>query len=84
MRLRELQEKTVINIRNCKCLGNVIDLDIDTKDGCVCALILPGPGRFLGIFCREYELFVPWHHVKKIGPDIILVDIDEKEAAKKL
>ena len=47
MRLRELQEKSVINMKNCKCLGNVIDLDIDEKDGCIRALILPGPGHFL-------------------------------------
>ena len=47
MRLRELQEKNVINMKNCKCLGNVVDLDIDEKDGCIRALILPGPGHFL-------------------------------------
>ena len=71
MRLRELQEKSVINMKNCKCLGNVADLDLDEKDGCIRALILP-------------ELFIPWCDVKKIGPEIILVDIDEKEATHKL
>ena len=35
MRLRELQEKNVINMKNCKCLGNVVDLDLDDKDGCI-------------------------------------------------
>ena len=84
MRLRELQEKNVINMENCKCLGNVVDLDIDEKDGCIRALILPGPGHFFGIFCREYELFIPWCDVVKIGPEIILVDVDEKEATHKL
>ena len=84
MRLRELQEKNVINIKNCKCLGNVIDIDLDEKEGCINALILPGPGHFFGIFCREYELFIPWCDVKKIGPEIILVDVDEKEATHKL
>ncbi len=64
MRLRELQEKNVINMKNCKCLGNVVDLDLDEKDGCIRALILPGPGHFFGIFCREYELFIPWCDVK--------------------
>lgn len=84
MRLRELQEKNVINMKNCKCLGNVVDLDLDDKDGCIRALILPGPGHFFGIFCREYELFIPWCDVKKIGPEIILVDVDEKEVTHKL
>ncbi len=84
MRLRELQEKTVINAKNCKCLGNIVDMDFDECNGCIRALILPGPGRLFGIFCREYEIFVPWNKVIKIGPDIILVDIDEKEAIHKL
>ena len=83
MRLCELQEKNVINIKNCKSLGNVTDLDLDEKTGFVRALILPGPGRFFGIFCRDYEIFVPWKCIIRIGPDIILVDIDEKEAIHK-
>lgn len=84
MRLCELQEKQVINVCDCKCLGNVADIDLDEKDGCVRALILPGPGHIFGVFCRDYELFVPWCRIVKIGPDIILVDIDEKEAKHKL
>ena len=84
MRLCELQEKTVINVKDCKCLGNVVDIDFDEKDGCIRALILPGPGVFFGIFCREYELVIPWCNVKKIGPEIVLVDIDEKEVTHKL
>ena len=84
MRLRELEEKSVINMKNCKCLGNVVDLDLDEKDGCIRALILPGPGHFFGIFCREYELFIPWCDVKKIGPEIILVKEKKKEVTHKL
>ncbi len=84
MRLRDLQEKTVINVKDCKCLGSVVDLDFDEKEGVIRALILPGPGHFFGIFCREYELFIPWCDIKNIGPDFILVDVDEKEAKHKL
>ena len=34
--------------------------------------------------CREFELFIPWCKIVRIGPDIILVDIDEKEAKHKV
>ena len=68
MRFCDLTEKEVINVCDCKCLGNVHDLDIDECDGRIRALIVPGPGKW----------FV------RIGPDIILVDIDEKEAKHKV
>ena len=76
MRFCDLTEKEVINVCDCKCLGNVHDLDIDECDGTIRALI--------GCFCREFELFIPWCKIVRIGPDIILVDIDEKEAKHKV
>ena len=39
------------------------------------ALIVPGPRRFCGLFGREYDYCIPWPCVKRIGEDIILVDI---------
>ena len=44
MRFCDLTEKEVINVCDCKCLGNVHDLDIDECDGRIRALIVPGPG----------------------------------------
>ena len=84
MRFCELQRKEVINVTDCKCLGNVKDLEFDDKDGCIRALIVPGPGKFFGCVGRDFELFIPWCKIVRIGPDIILVDIDEKEAKHKL
>ena len=84
MRFCELQKKEVFNVTYCKCLGNVCDLDFDEKEGCIRALIVPGPAKFLGCVGREFELFIPWCRIVKIGPDIILVDIDEKEAKHKM
>ena len=53
MRFCDLTEKEVINICDCKCLGNVHDLDIDECDGRIRALIVPGPGKWFGYLCRE-------------------------------
>ena len=78
MRFCDLTEKEVINVCDCKCLGNVHDLDIDECDGRIRALIVPGPGKWFGCFCREFELFIPWCKIVRIGPDIILVDIDDQ------
>lgn len=43
MRFCDLARKEVINVNDCKCLGNVRDLDFDECDGCIKALIVPGP-----------------------------------------
>lgn len=84
MRFCDLQQKEVINVCDCKCLGTVCDLEFDEKDGFITFFIVPGPGKFLGCIGREFELRIPWCKIVKIGPDIILVDIEEKEAKHKL
>lgn len=82
MRICELREKEVINICNCKCLGFVVDVDIDVCTGCVRALIIPGCGKMFGMFGRNNDLVIPWKQVIKIGPDIILVEIPEPKPPK--
>ena len=32
MRFSDLARKEVINVTDCKCLGNVIDIDLDEKE----------------------------------------------------
>ena len=84
MRFSDLCEKEVINVNDCRCLGNVRDLDFDKECGEIKALIVPGPGKWLGCFGREFELCIAWCDIVKIGSDIILVKIDEKDVKKKL
>ena len=84
MRFCDFQRKEVINVTYCKCLGNVRDLEFDEKNGCILAIIVPGPAKFFGCVGREFEIFIPWCKIVRIGPDIILVDIDEKECKHKV
>jgi len=79
MRLCELKEKEVINVCNCKCLGFVVDIDIDVCTGVVLALIIQGCGKMWSMFGRGSELLIPWSQVVRVGPDIILVEIPEPE-----
>ncbi len=78
----ELREKEVINIRDCKRLGYVVDLVIDTVSGEVCQIIIPGQGKLCGLFgsCKEYV--IGWKCIKQIGPDIILVDVCMEDIIK--
>ena len=84
MRFSDLCEKEVISVNDCRCLGNVRDLEFDKECGDIKALIVPGPGKYLGFFVSDCEFFIPWSKVIRIRPDIILVDFDEKEMKHKI
>ena len=58
-----------------KRLGTIYDVEIDMASGKVIALVVPGEARFLGIFGREEEHVIPWDRIRKVGTDVILVEI---------
>ena len=79
MRFCELKEKDVINRCDCKRLGRVCDLILDECKGCITALVVPGPFRFLGLMGPDQEYIIPWNRICQIGPDIILVEVCEAD-----
>lgn len=83
MRFFELRQKEVINICTCKSLGCPVDIEIDCKCGKVSAIIIPGPGKLLGMLGRDCEYVIPWECIVQIGDDIILVEIKEDVCLKK-
>ena len=76
VRMYDLRQKEVINTANGCRYGFVCDLELDPGDGKVLSLIVPGPGRVLGMFGRDQEYVIPWHNIEKLGDDIILVDCE--------
>ena len=42
-----------------------------------------GPGKFCGFFGTDSEYVIPFACIKKIGPDIILVEIKEEKFLQK-
>lgn len=79
MRLCELEDKEVINACDCKKLGYIADLIVDECKGCIEAIVVPKAGKLCGLFGDGAEYIIPFRCIKKIGPDIILVEIcDEK------
>lgn len=71
----ELKCKDVVNIRDCKKLGRVCDMEFDECEGCICKIMVPGSNRLLNFLGCEGEICIPFRDIKQIGPDIILVDI---------
>jgi len=77
-RSSELKQKEVINISDGRRLGFVSDVEVNLEDGRIEAVIIPGAGRIFGIIGKDNEFVIPWERIKKIGEDIILVEMDER------
>lgn len=76
MLFSELKRKEVINIRDCRSLGRVSDLEFDECSGCICKLIINNNCRWFSLFSSEKEFEICFKDIRQIGPDIILVDIN--------
>ncbi|AUG57987.1 MAG TPA: YlmC/YmxH family sporulation protein [Ruminiclostridium sp.] len=77
-RTSDFRQKEVINISDGKRLGFVCDVEIDLKSGRLESIVIPGGNRLFGILGKDSEYIIPWERIKKIGEDIILVEIDER------
>lgn len=73
LRYSDLAGKEIIDIDQGIRLGviNDTDLVIDTAAGQVISIVIPGRG---GLWSRR-ELEIPWHGIRKIGVDLIIVDL---------
>lgn len=76
VRVSELKCREVINICDGCRIGFVSDLEMDCTGGNVVALITPGKMRFFGLFGREDDCVIPWGCIRRIGSDIILVEVE--------
>jgi YlmC/YmxH family sporulation protein len=75
IKFSELRCKEVICVADGRRLGFVSDVEVTIPEGVVRCVIVPGPCRFFGILGRKDDYVIPWCAIRRIGPDIILVDI---------
>ncbi|WP_066506957.1 YlmC/YmxH family sporulation protein [Abyssisolibacter fermentans] len=76
IRISELRDKEIINIKDGTRVGMISDLEINLEKGIVEALILPMQGSFLGLFSRGKGYYINWSKIVKIGIDVVLIDYD--------
>ena len=70
-RVADLQSKQVINTKTGCQLGYVNDVEINTCDGKLVALLIWGRNRIFGK--RDEDIRILWKDIQVIGDDIILV-----------
>lgn len=81
MKLSDLSGKEVINLSNGSRLGNIADCDLlfDNHTGKIHSLLLPNHNSMFPIFNNLRILSIPWNCIKKIGNEIIIVDLHHSE-----
>jgi len=75
----ELHCKEVICVCDGRRLGFISDAQIDLPEGHILAIIVPGPSRIFGLWGCKDDFVIPWHCIRRIGPDIVLVDVKPDE-----
>jgi YlmC/YmxH family sporulation protein len=78
MRLSHLAGKEVINLSDGARLG-VIDeceLTFDCKSGYIHTILVPNRNGPLSFFNENKTVSIPWQGIKRIGDDVIIVDLN--------
>lgn len=76
MRLSELSGKEIVDVEKAERLGVLgqTDLEINENTGQIQALLIPSL-KWFGFRKQGEEVRVPWQHIKKIGSDMIIIDV---------
>ena len=74
MHLSDLQTKDVVNINDGKKIGRIIDAVINDT-GIIEYLSIEKRGSLNNLFNKDNETTITFKKIKRIGEDVILVDI---------
>jgi YlmC/YmxH family sporulation protein len=78
----DMRRKEVINVKDGMRLGIVNDMEFDTANARVMAIVIYGRLRFFGLFGREDDIVIRWQDIQVIGDDTILVNYNNYLKAK--
>ncbi|MNI93609.1 PRC-barrel domain protein [compost metagenome] len=71
----DFKQKEVVNINDGKILGFVVDVHADFEQGEINSIIVAQTGKIFGNLLGKNNVTIPWTKIKKIGEDVILVEI---------
>lgn len=72
---QDIRNKEIINISDGKSLGFVSDIELNLEKGRIEAIIVPAQRGFFNLFSKENEYIIKWKDIRKIGEDVILVEL---------
>ena len=74
MHLSDLHGKDIVNVNDGTKIGSIIDVIID-NNGSIVSMIVQGNKFFSNLFSSKNDVEIKWEQIKKIGEDVILVNI---------
>ena len=69
------KQKEVISLSEGKILGFVVDVQADFENGEIHSIIVAKTGKLFSGIAGKNNITIPWNKIKKIGEDVILVDM---------
>ena len=77
-RVSSFKRVEVVNLYDGRRLGFVSDADVNFETGRLEAIMVAGAGKLFGASSKDSELIIPFEKIKKIGDDVIIVEIEER------
>ena len=71
MKVSELQRKDIVNINDGKIVGRIINETDGTLDG----FVIERSKYIRSLFSSEEDTIIKFNQIKKLGSDVILIDI---------
>ncbi len=75
MKLSELQKKDIVSIKDGKKIGRIVDVEFDVKSGYMIHFVIERAHFMKSLFSTTEELNIKFTQIKKLGEDVILIDI---------
>lgn len=72
---QDIKNKEVINIYDGRSLGFVYDIEVNLEKGTIEGIIVPEQRGFFHFFGKENDYLIKWKDIKRVGDDVILVDV---------
>ncbi len=84
MRFSTIGGKEIINLYDGSSLGLISESDllINKRTGRIHSLLIPENRGFLSIFPGNSLMEIPWNSIKKIGHDMIIIDLESNYEQK--
>ena len=75
MKMSELQRKDVVSINDGKIIGKIIDADINSDTGLIDNFIVEKSRYLRNIFTSDTLVDLKYSNIKKIGTDVVLIEL---------
>ena len=76
MKLSELQRKNIVNIKDGKLIGKIVDVEFDATNGYMIKFIIEKAHFMRSLFTSSEDITIKFNQIKKMGEDVILIDIN--------